>query len=75
MTEAEQELIEELRRQNPKAQWLTLQRYGKGIFALMTIIEKAPWIGFQDALFIVLRGNIVTHELQVNTCHVLLSHE
>ena len=33
MTEAEQELIEELRRQNPKAQWLTLQRYGKGIFA------------------------------------------
>ena len=33
MTEAELELIEELRRQNPKAQWLTLQRYGKGIFA------------------------------------------
>ena len=33
MTEAEQELIEGLRRQDPKAQWLTLQRYGKGIFA------------------------------------------
>ena len=33
MTEAELELIEELRRQAPKAQWLTLQRYGKGIFA------------------------------------------
>ena len=33
MTEAELELIEELRRQNPQAQWLTLQRYGKGIFA------------------------------------------
>ena len=33
MTEAEQELIEGLRRQAPKAQWLTLQRYGEGIFA------------------------------------------
>ena len=33
MTEAEQELIEGLQRQDPKAQWLTLQRYGKGIFA------------------------------------------
>ena len=33
MTEAELELIEELQRQDPKAQWLTLQRYGKGIFA------------------------------------------
>ena len=33
MTEAEQELIKELRRQDPKAQWLTLQSYGKGIFA------------------------------------------
>ncbi len=33
MTEVEQELIERLRRQEPKAQWLTLQRYGKGIFA------------------------------------------
>lgn len=35
MTEAEQELIEELRRQDPKAQCLTLQRYGKVIFAQM----------------------------------------
>ena len=29
MTEAEQELIEELRRQDPKAQWLTLQHPSK----------------------------------------------
>ena len=33
MTEAELELIEGLRRQDPKAQWLTLQRYGSAIFA------------------------------------------
>ena len=33
MTETDQELIEELRRQDAKAQWQTLQRYGKGIFA------------------------------------------
>ena len=33
MTETEQELIEKLRRQDPKAQWLMLQRYGNGIFA------------------------------------------
>ena len=41
MTEAEQELIKELRRQNPKAQWLTLQRYGKGIFAQVARLVPA----------------------------------
>ena len=45
MTEAELELIEELRRQNPKAQWLTLQRYGKGIFA--QVARSVP--GKEDA--------------------------
>ena len=45
MTEAEQELIEGLQRQDPKAQWLTLQRYGKGIFA--QVVRLVP--GKEDA--------------------------
>ena len=45
MTEAEQELIDGLRRQDSKAQWLTLQRYGKVIFA--QVMRLVP--GKEDA--------------------------
>ena len=45
MTEAELGLIEELRRQAPRAQRLTLERYGKGIFA--QVVRLVP--GKKDA--------------------------